>query len=71
MSQFNLIFFNKVLMSLINSTRDPLKKKKKRPTVHILKKKKRKKKKKRSQNANAEKQLYPNRYVASSGSLNP
>ena len=46
MNQFNLIFFNKVLMSPINSARDPLKKKKTRPTVHILKKKKRKKKKK-------------------------
>ena len=57
-------------MSPINSARDPLKKKKTRPTVHILKRKK-KKEKKRSQNANAEKQLYPNRYVASSGSLNP
>ena len=70
MNQFNLIFFNKVLMSPINSARDPLKKKT-RPTVHILKKKKEKRKKKKSQNANAEKQLYPNRYVASSGSLNP
>ena len=33
-------------MSPINSARDPLKKKKTRPTVHILKKKKIKKKKK-------------------------
>ena len=56
-------------MGPINSAQDPLKKQKKktRSTVHVLKKKQ----KKKSQNANAEKQLYPNRYVASSGSLNP
>ena len=57
-------------MSPINSARDPLKEKNETYSTHSQKKK-RKKKKKRSQNANAEKQLYPNRYVASSGSLNP
>ena len=67
-ANLNFFFFNIVLMGPINSAQDPLKKQKKN---EIYSTRSQKKKEKKSQNANAEKQLYPNRYVASSGSLNP